>query len=259
MSGLAGRTVVNTRAAHQADALDTLLRERGATPLAYPCIELALANETSPLDDALVELADGGYDWLVVTSTNTALVIGRRLQALGLSLPSLRVAAVGPATANAVQAQLGLTAAAMPDDYTGVHLADALGPVAGQRVLLPKSALAEDQLADLLTDSGAQVTRVEAYTMRLGTGGVALLPLLREQRVDAITLTSGSTARHLVDRLAQEGGSAADLDGVILACIGPRTADAAQALGLAVAVTPATYTLDGLVDALDAHLAVRTP
>ena len=41
MNELAGKRIVNTRAAHQAAEFSALLRQHGAIPIEYPCIEIA--------------------------------------------------------------------------------------------------------------------------------------------------------------------------------------------------------------------------
>jgi len=56
---LAGKRVVNTRAAHQAAELDDLLRGRGAVPVSYPCIAIAPPADPAPLDAALRDAAAG--------------------------------------------------------------------------------------------------------------------------------------------------------------------------------------------------------
>jgi uroporphyrinogen-III synthase len=73
--------------------------------------------------------------------------------------------------------------------------------------------------------------------------------------VDAITLTSGSTARHLAAAL---GGRPLP-PGVAVACIGPQTAAEAASAGLLVSATAATHTAAGLVDALSALLGAAQP
>jgi uroporphyrinogen-III synthase len=48
MSTLVGKRIVNTRAVHQAEALNTLLRARGALPLDYPCIAIVPSQDSAP-------------------------------------------------------------------------------------------------------------------------------------------------------------------------------------------------------------------
>jgi uroporphyrinogen-III synthase len=259
VNGLARRRVVNTRALHQAGALDTLLLERGAVPLSYPCIALMPVADTADLDAALMALANNAYDGLILTSANTVEVVAQWLSRSGLSLPSLlRIAAVGPATAQAAGERLGVRTDMVPDEHIAEALAEMLRTAAGERWLLPHSALADDGVTIRLSNAGVHVDAADAYTMGIGTGGIALLPRLREGSIDAVTFTSGSTVRNLAARLSDEGGSVADLNGVCIACIGPKSADAARSLGLAVDVMPDTYTIEHLVAALDAYFASAT-
>ena len=174
---LASLKIVNTRAPHQAEELDRLLRARGATPLDYPCIDIAPPPDPSALDAALRAAAGGWFNWLVLTSANTVRAIAARLEELGLDLrdaTGLRVAAVGPATAEAARAQLGLPGAIVPQEYVAESLAEVVTAAAGGRVFLPQADLARPVLAERLRAGGAQVTAVTAYRTVPGRGGVAL-------------------------------------------------------------------------------------
>jgi uroporphyrinogen-III synthase/uroporphyrinogen III methyltransferase/synthase len=257
MSGgeLTGKRVVVTQAVHQAPELRDLLRRTGAEPLLYPCIAIEPPADPAELDASLLAAVAGSYDWLVVTSANTALVLGQRLAALGVpdgALARLAVAAVGPATADAVRVNLGVAVSLVPDEHVAEGLAAALLAVLapGQRVLLPQADLARPVLARELAAGGLAVTSVVAYRTTVGSGGVQLAACLANKEVDAILLTSASTARNLVLRLQAEGGDLPLLNGVCIACIGPVTAAAAREAGLAVGVVAATQSLEGLVDAL---------
>lgn len=255
-SGLAGKRVVVTRAAHQADELDDLLRSRGAEPLPYPCIAIAPPEDTGALDAALRAAAAGAFDWLALTSSNTVVALAERLAALGLAPAALHhvaIAAGGAATGRAVERDLGLRVTLTPAEFVAEALAAALiarGP-AGGRVLLCQADLARPTLAEALRAAGWAVTAVVAYRTVIGAGGIRLMDHLAAGAVDAITFTSPSTARNLVQRLAAEGGRLADLAGVCIACLGPVTAAAVQQIGLPVHVQPAEHTVAALVAALD--------
>ncbi len=252
MTALTGKQIVITRAPGQAPVFARLLRERGAEPLLYPCIDIAPPADPAPLDAALHEAARGAFDWLVLTSSNSAQAVASRLSEFGLRLPAvLRVAAVGTATAEAARQLLGVQASLIPETYTAQALAGALLPAAGKRFLLPKSALAGDALAQTLLDAGALVTVVSAYETVLGSGGVDLPALLAAGAVDAITFTSPSTVNNLLARLDVTRGDAAIVGRVCIACIGTTTARAARAAGFTVNVTAAEHTLPGLTRALE--------
>jgi uroporphyrinogen-III synthase len=79
-SALQGKRIVLTRAAHQLDDLEELLRGRGAVPLPYPCIAIAPPEDPAALDAALADLLAGAFDWLVLTSQNAVLVLADRLK-----------------------------------------------------------------------------------------------------------------------------------------------------------------------------------
>ncbi|HEV2238829.1 MAG TPA: uroporphyrinogen-III synthase [Ktedonobacterales bacterium] len=254
MSGLTGKRVVVTRAAHQSAELAAALAGYGATPLLYPCLAVLPPADTAPLDAALRQLAT--FDWLLLTSANAVATVASQLDTLGLSLPAtVRVGAVGAATAHAARAALGCAAATLPDEYRAAALAAALPDVAGARVLVPLSALGDDALGRALAARGAAVSEIVAYRVGPGTGGVDLPRLLAAGEVDAVTLTSGSAVTNLLARLAAEGGGSARLADVTIACIGERTSQAARHWGLRVDVTAAPHTVAGLCAALEAYFA----
>jgi uroporphyrinogen-III synthase len=258
MSALAGKVVIVTRAEHQAAALESLLQAEGATVYRYPCLAIAPPDNVAPLDDALRAAAAGRFDWLALTSSNAADAVAQRLAAIGLAsgaLASLRVAAVGPSTARAAEDALGLRVEMVPDRFTAVEMAQAFPDITGARILLPMSALDNNEMVRALAHRGAYVAGVTAYQPGISRGGVDLPALLKAGAVDAITLTSGSTANNLVRRLQSEGGDILALGSVCLACIGPSTAQVAETLGLRAAVVPSEHTLVGLTQALVAYFA----
>ncbi|MBZ0276478.1 MAG: uroporphyrinogen-III synthase [Anaerolineae bacterium] len=250
---LDGKRIVNTRAAHQAEALDDLLRERGAVPLDYPCIAIIPPDDCCALDVALADLTAGHFDWLVLTSANTVHALAQRLAVSGMALAgNFRTAAVGPATAQAAREWLNLTAVDLPEEYIAESLAASLPVEAGTRVLLPESAIAPPTLATLLTERGAAVTVTAAYQTVRGGGGVNIPRLLAERSIDALTFTSSSTVTYFLERLMDEGGRIMDALALPAVCIGPKTARTAYDCGFMALHTASEYTLEGLLETLDA-------
>ncbi len=254
---LEGLRIVNTRAAHQALALTRLLEAAGATVVHYPAIRIEPVPDIHRLDRALEEAAAGKYAWLVVTSANTVHILAQRLAAQGLTGQdlahhSLRVAAVGPATARELQ-RLGLQVDVLPQEHVAESLVQALEVRPGERVLLPQSAIARPVLAEGLRAMGAEVTALPVYRTLLGHGGDPLPEYLWEGSVDAVTFTSASTVHSFLQRLKRENGSPGMLVDVVVACIGPVTAEAAHRHDLPVRVVARDHTLDGLVQALIAY------
>lgn len=257
---LAGRRIVNTRATHQAAALDALLIERGAIPVSYPCIGIVPPDDTRELDAALQAFAlqAGDFDLLVLTSANTVTALRERLDVLGLSLRGMQAAAVGAATAQAARDALGVEVVVMPKTANAAALARALPDVTGRRVLLPQSAGADPLLRDSLRERGADVQAVTAYRTIKGRGGAAVAALLRGGMIDAALLTSASTARYFVERLRDEGIAPSDLPTMVcIACIGDVTVQGALDAGLHVSVVAGEASLAGLVAAVGAYFEHR--
>jgi uroporphyrinogen-III synthase len=262
-SALAGKRIVVTRGADQAGELDDLLRSRGAEPLPYPCIAIAPPVDTGPLDSAAHGLIAGEFDWLVLTSRTTVAVLAQHLRVLSAEGDSvmkdraISVAAVGAATAEAAYRELGLNADLVPDESVAEALAAALLARAkpGARILLCQADIARPVLANALRAGGIDVMPVIAYRTVVGSGGIDLPALLAAGRIDALTFTSASTVRNLLQRLAAEGGRSYTFAGVCIACLGPVTATAAQQAGLPVHVMPAKHTIPALVQALEAYFA----
>jgi uroporphyrinogen-III synthase len=237
---LAGRTVVVTRAAEQASTLVGRVRALGATVIEVPTIAIAdPADRGAALGAAVAEL--DVFDWVVLTSTNGAT---RFLTALG-ERPPPPVAVVGPGTAAAMRAA-GIEPALVPDRFVAEGLLAVFPPGPG-RILLPQAEGARPVLAEGLRAAGWQVDTVVAYRTVTADAPPALVE--RARQADAITFTSAST---VTGYLAAAGAPAVP---PVVVCIGPVTAAAAEAAGLAVAAVATEHTIDGLVVALEAVFA----
>ena len=249
---LEGRTIVVTRAAAQAQRFTQLLEAAGARVLEAPAIVIAPPPSWEPLDEALDTLEQ--FTWVVFTSVNGVAMVDRRLPARGLTWSALsgrRVAAIGPATADAL-AEHGVRADLVPAEYRAEGLVDRLRFVItpADRVLLPRAAQTRDVLVTELRRLGAQVTEVPAYATRRADAGTARLR-------EAVTFTSSSTARNFAE-LFSEDERRAWLSRVTVASIGPITAATAAEYGMTTEVMPGEYTIPALARALTDHFA-RAP
>ena len=267
---LFGRRVVVTRARHQASGLVERLRAVGAETVEMPTIEIVDPDDGGDTLRAVAARVRE-YDWVCFTSANAVerfLACVRDARALA----DVRVAAIGPGTAAALAAA-GILADLVPARSLAEGLVDAFpdptelvtrDPARGgrtvtssvpvdagadvdaayssRRVLLPQAAGARPVLADGLAAKGWTVEVVHAYRT------VPAVPpaevLAAAAKADAIAFTSAST---VTAYLAAAGSGAMP---PVIACIGPVTAAAAEAEGLAVTVTASDHTLDGLVAVL---------
>jgi uroporphyrinogen III methyltransferase/synthase len=239
---LFGRRVIVTRAREQASGLLERLHELGAATVELPVIEIAEpADGGAALREAAGRVAD--YDWVAFTSANA---VRRFFAAVGQTgsdtraLSGVRVAAIGPGTADALSAA-GVRADLVPGRFVAESLLDAFPPGPG-RVLLPRAAVARDVLPAGLAEGGWSVDVVEAY--RTVVGRPAPEALAAAATAHAVTFTSSST---VTNYLAVAGDLPVP---PVVACIGPVTADTARAAGLTVDVVAAEHTIEGLVTAL---------
>jgi uroporphyrinogen-III synthase len=245
---LNGRRVAITRPEDQAEGLCSRLRALGAEPIEFPVIAIAPPEAGGPLDQAIARLSS--YDWIIFTSVNGVEHFWERLEAPAVGsqpliarFPSLKVAAIGPATAMALR-QRGVEIRLMPAEYRAEAILDEIGDVAGQRILLPRADIARPALAEGLQSKGAQVDEVPAYRTVPATPSPAAFDALRAG-VDVITFTSSSTVRNFSALTA-----GLDYGDPLIACIGPVTAATARELGLRVDVVAKVYTVEGLLEAL---------
>jgi uroporphyrinogen-III synthase len=251
---LHNKHIVVTRSEAQAGALTARLRELGATPIVCPAITIVPPADYAPLDRAIARLDQ--YDWLIVTSANgVRALLGRMAEqdADIAPLQRLRIGAIGPATAR-VLAEQGLRAGFVPTAYVAEAILDQIGDVAGQRILLPCADIAREALAAGLRQKGADVDEIAAYRTVPGVGAAELLAWLRAQEIDAVTFSSSSTVRYLLDGLEAAGleraAALALLQRAAVICIGPITAETARTEGLHVDAVARDSTGDGLVTAL---------
>jgi uroporphyrinogen-III synthase len=255
-TALAGRTVVNTRASHQAGELDCLLRAQGAVPISFPCIGIEF-TATPELDRALSDLIEGHYDWFVLTSVNTVHAVADQLPRCGFPHQGFRVACIGPKTAQAARDLLGLRIDLIPRDHHARALANALPVGLGDRVLMPTSMIAKPELDQCLTAKGASVDQVAAYRTTSTAARLDALALI-EQAVDAVAFASPSAVCAFAEQFQLQGIELARLGQATIACIGPSTHESAVSNGFWQPVIAHPHTLAGLVELLEQTFSVAT-
>jgi uroporphyrinogen III methyltransferase/synthase len=261
---LFGRRIVVTRPEHQAEDMARQLRAKGAEAVVVPAITIVAPPDPARLEAALQVL--GSYDLVAFTSANGVdrvfEVLDRQrrdARAFGAAL----VAAIGPGT-EAALARRAIVADVVAAEFRGEGLAEAIlaelaihPAPAGKhrRVLILRALVARDALPAALRTSGVEVDIVAAYETKPAPAETvqALARDLEARAIDAVTFTSGSTVRELVQALAPRAQEL--LEGTIVAAIGPVTADVARGEGLRVDLVANPYTVAGLIDALEHHFA----
>jgi uroporphyrinogen III methyltransferase/synthase len=251
---LFGRRVLITRPHPQAGTLWDLLNELGAQCLIQPAIEIGPPDDWSPVDRVLDQLAK--FDWVVFSSANGVEYFLRRMSERGRDLRALasaKIAAIGPATAQALL-QFHLRADLTPDEFRAEALAEALitsgrGGANSSHVLLIRASRGREVLAETLLAAGFEVDQVVAYrSTDVESPDAEIAEMLKQGRIDWITVTSSAIARSLVRMFG------ADLRRAKLASISPITTATLNELGYAPAAEAGRYTIEGVVDAIRAFV-----
>jgi len=166
----------------------------------------------------------------------------------------VRVCAVGPKTRQAIE-RAGLEVAFQPSVFRAEGLIGEAGEGAwrGARVLFPRAAAGRDVIPDEMRRVGAELDLVTVYrTVPSPAGRERVREILAAGKLDAVTFTSGSTVESFVSLL--DPAQIASIAGrVVVACIGPVTADAARRAGLPVDALAREATIPALADALEEH------
>ena len=254
---LLGRSVVVTRAREQASGLAAQLADLGAEVIQFPTIDIKPLEDYSSVDDAVRNL--GAYDWLIFTSANGVKCFWERLETQGLdarALYGLQVAAIGPATAQAVRTH-GIAPDFVPEAYIAESVAEGLIGLGmdGKKVLLPRAREAREVLPEELRKAGAQVDVLPVYeTVPAAARRDEVLQRLEAGTLDAVTFGSSSTVDNFFAQIpADTIRNQPEGKRVKFASIGPVTTKTLAKYGFACDIQPEDFTIPALVKALTAH------
>ncbi len=259
---LLGKRILFTTPRNYAGALGKLLMDRGARPVWMPTIEIWPMPDYGKMDEAISRLA--GYDWVTFASENGLRAFGQRLKALQVDGAAMRrTKFVTYAPDAAVLEGYGLKVEMTPDQQSPESIVSGLAKrgVAGGRLLavVPEVIGIEEPYGvrlylDHLRRLGLAVERVSGYqTVAVAPESISVeVRMLLAGEVDVIVFTySGeilAVKRALGDRWLE-------LNRTTLAYKGPFTAKNGKEAGLDTDIVPDTYTMPGLLEALERHFS----
>lgn len=129
-------------------------------------------------------------------------------------------------------------------------------PLAGRRVLVTRGARQASQLSEGLRALGAVPVEVPVLEIVPPGSYAPLDAALRNlDSYDWLILTSANAARALAERAAHLGVTLDPASSLLVAAVGPATADAARNALLAVALVPESYAAEGLLASLGTQAA----
>ncbi len=249
---LLGKGVVVTRAREQASGLVRTLGDLGAKVYEFPTITVQPLADYNEVDEQVKALAQ--WDWCVFTSVNGVKKFWERMDKLGFDariFASVEVAAIGPATADALRDR-GINPDFVPEKYVAEHVVAGLleRGVKGKKVLIPRAKVAREVLPQELEKAGAEVKILPVYETKLTQeSSTEIVEAMEKGKLDYVTFTSSSTVDNFFD-LVKPDVFKQYANKVKMACIGPITAKTLAGYGFEPDVQPEDYTIPALVDAL---------
>ncbi|MHB1377884.1 MAG: uroporphyrinogen-III C-methyltransferase [Candidatus Humimicrobiaceae bacterium] len=249
---LFGKSIVVTRARSQASELAVILESLGANIIMFPTIKIIKAEDMSPLDNAIKNLAD--YQWIIFTSVNGVESFFERLFQSGQdsrNLSNNKICAIGPSTADKLNS-FGLKADIQPDEFIAEAIVCIFQKmdIFGKKILLPRTDIARADLRLGLEKCGAHIDEVITYqTCMDDDQDEKVIERIKSGCFDLITFTSSSTVKNFIqlighNNLKQVFSSAS------VASIGPITQKTAESYGLKVHIQPEKYTISDLVQSI---------
>lgn len=242
---LFAKTILVTRARQQASELSQKLRDLGAHVIEVPALEIHPPASWKKMDLAIKNIKK--YDWLVFTSINAVQSFFGRLQKLKKDirdLSGLKIAAVGPSTAEALE-KLHLQVAKLPAQFNARKLALSFKSkdIKGKRFLFPRAKEGRDDLIDILTEKGAKVDLLIAYENKIPKNMDQTLQNISE--IDCITFASSSSVENFVKILSPSQYEKFKQSACV--CIGPQSLQKAKELGFEKAQKAPQSTINALI------------
>ena len=248
---LLGKTIVVTRAREQASASADLMTSLGAEVIQFPTITIEPLKDYGDVQTELAKLNE--YNWVIFTSVNSVRHFWHQLGLAGKdsrALGSCAIAAVGPATAKALQDK-GIVPDFIPEKFVAEDIADGLLKLGmkGKKVLLPRARVARDVLPEALEKAGATLKVLPIYeTLPCAKNQERVLSAIAENSLDCITFGSSSTVTNFLSLVPVE--TLKKHPEIKLGCIGPVTAKTLEEAGLECDIMPEDYTIPALVEEL---------
>lgn len=250
---LAGKGIVVTRPAHQAQALGRLIEEAGGRAVLFPAIEIREVDDPRPFLD-LIDRLDA-FDLAIFISPNAVdRAVGPILERRALP-PRLRIAAIGGASVRAL-ARHGVSGVIAPRErYDSEALLEVpeLAAPSGMRIAIFRGQGGRELLGESLRARGAQVEYAECYRRaRPDRDPAPLVAAWTRNELDAVTVTSSDGLRNFHGMVGENGRR--HLARTPLFTPHPRIAETARGLGIEKLIVTASGD-DGLLAGLIAFFS----
>jgi uroporphyrinogen-III synthase len=236
MLPLKDKTTLVTRSANQVEDFINQLEALGANTITLPLIENTAINQ----HDLTKKVAENNYDWIIFTSVNAVKFFFDTIPPDNITS---KIAVVGKKTKAALK-KYDIAVNFIPSEFTAKHLATEIPLEANQRILIPRSNLAKNDIVEILESKNCDIETISIYENNSIRYSSEKLEKIFSQKIDYISFTSGSIVQSFVDL-------GITLNETKVICIGPETAKIAKQMNLEVAAIANPHTIEGMVKAIE--------
>lgn len=189
---LSGLTLLNTRPAHQTEALNQLLSSQGAAMLNFPSLTIHPVNEL--LGKKLCKQLERFHIAIFVSAN----AVFNSRDYWPHTFPIKHIIAIGPGTENAL-IQCNISNIVVPKQYNteGILSLPTLNDIKKKNVIIFCGENSRSLLKATLAQRGATVRLCECYQRKSSGDSKALINLLEKHKIDGIISASKESLKSL--------------------------------------------------------------
>lgn len=248
---LRNRKIIITRDKNKAIGLANALETFGADCLVFPTIKISATEDWTECDRALQEIKN--YQWIIFSSANGIRYFLARASKLNSTIDKNNIGVVGKKTLRELES-FGLKADLIPGTFSAAGLIKSFKQenIAGNKILLPTSEIARDELQTGLEGLGADVNRINVYRneCRQDQSTEPIINAIDQNYLDAVIFFSPSAFICFTKILGPEVCSNLKKTKAVIAAIGLTTTRAIELAGFNVGIIPEKGTEESMVQAI---------
>jgi len=186
-SPIEGKKILLTRPKDQNSEWADRLELLGAVPVIFPLIEISASQDSYEMEEVLAQIYQ--YDWIIFTSINSARYSLEIINKVLLMSHKIYIAAIGSKTAAYLEDH-GLEVDFMPLIFTSANLSEEIDDIKSKKILLPRTNIADGNLADELRQRGATVKEITVYNTHIVNDKHDSLQQIADAGLDVITFAT---------------------------------------------------------------------
>ena len=244
------KEILITKSKIESEKSVQLLIDAGAKLIYFPTIKIMPIFNSPELIDMRNNFDN--FDFLILTSVNSAGIFNKFAVQNNLNLSKLKVAVVGRSTFEFCKTT-GINVNILPDEFNAKGLLRKLSLInlTGKSILIPGSMISRDELRTGLMELGANVKSVPIYNVVKNNIEELYEEInnLKKRKPDVFLFTSPSSFENYLSIAGVEHISNY-FEGSLIAAIGTTTENAIRDFNLTVNIVPHIFTIEGASEAI---------